>query len=174
MKHQIKKCNSKMLIEFEIFRDLTEDQIENFCQVAQPIFFQSGDVIIQEGAPGKSILLLIDGKVEISQALTLKTSQVQTDTREKAIIQLSSEYHPFFGEMSLFSDDDKRTATVKAVTKCCLGRIGRKEFFEICNSYPEIGFHVMKNISRVICNRLKKANQNVLKLTTAFSLMLES
>lgn len=174
MKHQTIKHDFKNLSKYKIFEGLSEDQIAHFCQVTQPIQFLEGDAILQEGEIGNSILLLIDGKVEITRALTLKTSQSQTDTREKALISLSSENYPFFGEMSLFSDDDKRTATVKAVTKCLIGRIDRRDFFNICCSNPEIGFHVMKNISRVLCSRLKQSNQNILKLTTAFSLMLES
>ena len=38
---------------------------------------------------------------------------------------------------------------------------------------PEIGFLVMRNLGRIITKNLVKANQNVLKLTTAFSLILD-
>jgi CRP/FNR family cyclic AMP-dependent transcriptional regulator len=166
--------NPKILKEYEIFTGLTEDQINQFCQVIKAIHFNQGDTIIQEGDVGNSILLLLDGKVEISQALTLRTSSAQSDTREKSLIKLTSEYHPFFGEMSLFSDDDLRTATVKASSACEIARIDKKDFFNICNNHPEIGGHVMHNIARVLSRRLKQANQNILKLTTAFSLIIES
>ncbi|HDP67332.1 MAG TPA: cyclic nucleotide-binding domain-containing protein [Candidatus Marinimicrobia bacterium] len=166
--------NPQILKHYEIFADLTEEQIDKFYKVIIPIQFNKGDVIIQEGEPGNSILILLDGKVEISQALTLKTDASQADTREKSLISLSSDLRPFFGEMSLFSDDDKRSATVKAITTCSIARIDKNNFFRICNDYPEIGNKVMQNIARVLSNRLKQANQNVLKLTTAFSLIIES
>ncbi|MCD6440283.1 MAG: cyclic nucleotide-binding domain-containing protein [Candidatus Marinimicrobia bacterium] len=166
--------DKRMLGEYEIFSGLTEDQIDKFCKVIMPIRFMKGDTIIREGEKGDSILLLLDGKVEITQALTLKTDTTQSDTREKSLLSLSSEAHPFFGEMSLFSEDDLRTATVKAGTVCSVARIERDEFFHICNTYPEIGNKVMRNIAQVLSRRLKQANQNVLKLTTAFSLIIES
>ena len=176
MKKNKKTCeyNPLILKDYEIFAGLDEQQIERFCKVITPIQFNEGDVIIQEGDPGDSILILLDGKVEISQALTLKTDASQSDTREKSLISLSSDYKPFFGEMSLFSDDDKRSATVKAASTCGIAKIDKNVFFIICNDYPEIGNKVMQNIARVLSRRLKQANQNVLKLTTAFSLIIDS
>lgn len=166
--------NPQILKDYEIFAGLTEDQIDRFCQVITPLRYNKGDVIIQEGDSGDSILILLEGKVEISQALTLKTDLSQTDTREKSLITLASDFRPFFGEMSLFSDDDKRSATVKAASSCGIAKIDKDKFFKICNDHPEIGNRVMQNIARVLSNRLKQANQNVLKLTTAFSLIIES
>ena len=166
--------NPQILKDYEIFSGLNEEQIEKFCKLITPIKYNKGDAIILEGDPGDSILILLEGKVEISQALTLKTDVSQTDTREKSLISLSSDFRPFFGEMSLFSEDDKRSATVKAGSACGLGKIDKNTFFKICNDNPEIGNQVMQNIARVLSRRLKQANQNVLKLTTAFSLIIES
>ncbi|HOD38574.1 MAG TPA: cyclic nucleotide-binding domain-containing protein [Candidatus Marinimicrobia bacterium] len=165
--------NISILSKYEIFNSLSEKNIEHFCEVIEVLEYESGDTIIKEGEVGDSLLLLLDGTVEISQALTLKTDMSGIDTREKSLIKLSSTAHPFFGEMSLFSDDDKRTATVKASTKCLVGRISRVDFFQICNSNPTVGNIVMQNIARVLTERLKQANQNVLKLTTALSLLIE-
>jgi len=159
---------------YQIFAGLSETEIAEFCRVMMLIDFEQDQVIIQEGDVGNSILLLIEGQVEIVQALTLKTSITQLDTREKSLIKLSSDNFPFFGEMSLFSEDDRRTATVKASTVCKVGRIEKRDFFTICNQHPEIGNRVMQNIARVMSQRLRQANQNILKLTTAFSLIIES
>ncbi len=75
--------------------------------------------------------------------------------------------------MSLFNEGDRRTASVKALTDCKLAKITKEELFEICNAHPETGYKVMQNLCRTLCGNLVKANQNVLKLTTAFSLILE-
>jgi len=172
-KTKSERIQAKNLAKYEIFDGLSDESIEHFCGVIDVIEFEAGESIIQEGAIGNSILLLLDGNVEISQALTLKTNVAGIDTREKSLIKLSAAAHPFFGEMSLFSDDDKRTASVKAIDKCLVGRISKMDFFQICNSTPAIGNLVMQNIARVLTGRLKQANQNVLKLTTAFSLLIE-
>jgi CRP-like cAMP-binding protein len=168
------KFDLNHLQKYAIFSDLSPDQIKQFAKIMKDIHFDKDEVIFHEGEAGKSILLLLEGQVEISQALTLKTSHATTDTREKSLIRLSSDNHPIFGEMSLFNNRDKRTATVKASVACRLGELEKEVFFKLCNSHPEMGYKVMQNIARVLCQRLIQANQNVLKLTTAFSLMLES
>ncbi len=162
------------LAHYEIFAGLTPEQIKAFWDCLEINNYSDGETIIQEGAVGNSILILIEGEVEITQALTLRTTTSSVDTREKSILRLSDKKHPFFGEMSLFSNDDRRTATVKAVGLCKIARLGKEDFFNICNNNPAIGNRVMQNIARVLCQRLKQANQNVLKLTTAFSLLIES
>ncbi|MEE9166364.1 MAG: cyclic nucleotide-binding domain-containing protein [Candidatus Neomarinimicrobiota bacterium] len=163
----------KDLAQFRIFRHLTEDQLNTFRQAVRIKKYPADDLIFQEGEVGDSIYLLLDGKVEINQALTLQLSKGSYDTREKAIINLTSDMHPVFGEMSLLGDDDRRTATVKAMTVCSMAVIMKKDLFSICESDPLLGYQVMKNVANIVTDNLVKANQNVLKLTTAFSLVLE-
>ena len=165
-----KKDNMK---KYRIFYNLTDKQLGEFQQVIQIKKYSSGQAIFREGEIGDSIYLLLDGKIEINQALTLQLSKGDYDTREKAIINLSSDMFPVFGEMSLLGGDDKRTATVKALTHCSLAVIMKDDFFSICESDPPLGYLVMKNIADIVTDHLVKANQNVLKLTTAFSLILE-
>jgi hypothetical protein len=62
---------------------------------------------------------------------------------------------------------------VKALSACKLAKIMKEELFELCDAHPETGDKVMQNLCRILCGNLVKANQNVLKLTTAFSLILE-
>ncbi|NOZ04019.1 MAG: cyclic nucleotide-binding domain-containing protein [FCB group bacterium] len=164
----------ELLKQYSIFNNLEDDEIDHFFEVIKEVNVPAGEYFIREGEVGDSIYLLLDGEVEINQALTLALSRGDTtDNREKAIITLSSDIHPLFGEMSLFNTDDKRTASVKALTDCKLARIMKPDLFRICDSHPEIGYKVMLNLCRVLCSNLVKANQNVLKLTTAFSLVLE-
>ena len=159
--------------KYRIFQNLENDQIGHFEKVIKRKNFPSGEVIFAEGDVGDSLYLLLEGEVEINQALTLQLTKHDYDTREKAIINLSSDIHPVFGEMSLLGSDDKRTATVKATSDCEMGIITKGDLFEICQSNPEIGFTIMKNVASIVTDNLIKANTNVLKLTTAFSLILE-
>ena len=165
--------NIKDLTKFRLFQGLTEEQLSRFQNVIQKKSFVADEVIFYEGDIGDSIYILLDGEVEINQALTLQLSKGDYDTREKAIIRLSSEMNPSFGELSLLGGNDKRTATVKALTNCEMGIIMKDDFFSILESDYELGYRVMKNIACIISDHLIKANENVLKLTTAFSLILE-
>ena len=161
------------LKDFSIFKGLDESEIKLFEDKISSVDVSEGNCFIIEGDVGDSIFLLLEGEVEINQALTLSMNKSDADNREKAIINLSSESKPLFGEMSLFNESDQRTASVKALSDCKLAKIMKEELFEICDAHPNTGYKVMQNLCRVLCGNLVKANQNVLKLTTAFSLILE-
>ena len=165
--------NNNQLNQFQIFDDLNDDQISQFHSALKEVTIDKGEQFINEGEQGDSIYLLLSGSVEINQALTLSMNKGKSDNREKAILKLSSEMHPQFGEMSIFNEGDQRTANVRAETKCTLARIEKLDLYSICDSNPEIGYKVMRNLGRIISGNLVKANQNVLKLTTAFSLILD-
>jgi len=47
------------------------------------------------------------------------------------------------------------------------------DLFTICNNNTDIGYKVMKNLAKILSKKVLETNQNVLKLTTAFSLVLE-
>ena len=44
---------------------------------------------------------------------------------------------------------------------------------EICNGNNTVGYKVMKNLSGIITKNLINSNNKVLKLTTAFSLLID-
>lgn len=159
--------------KFRLFQELTNEHLEEFRRVIEVRDYPADQAIFYEGEVGDSIYILLEGKVEINQALTLQLSRGDYDTREKSIINLTGDLFPVFGEMSLLGNDDKRSATVKAITDCKIGVIMKDDFFALCSSDPELGFRVMRNVASIVTDNLIKANQNVLKLTTAFSLILE-
>ena len=164
---------NEQLKNYKIFENLTDNQIEKFRPVLNKKEVDGGNKFIVEGDEGNSIYLLLNGEAEINQALTLSVNKSDSDKREKSIMKLTDKDFPQFGEMSIFSEGDVRTANVRAQTDCTLAKIDKEDLFKICNDDPEIGFLVMRNLGRIITKNLVKANQNVLKLTTAFSLILD-
>ena len=165
---------TELLMEFSIFNGLDKTQIDKFLKLIKIDEISENEDIIKEGEIGDSLIFLFDGTVSITKALTLMTNKTAVDTREKEMTRLDSKLRPVFGEMSLFNDEDKRTATITALTKCNIGILSSKNFFLICDNDTYVGNIVMKNIASQMADNLRKTNQQVLKLTTAFSLILES
>ena len=165
--------NNEQLKKFTIFSDLTDDELNHFSDALKEVKMEKGQQFITEGEEGDCIYLLLEGEVQINQALTLSMNKSESDNREKAILKLSSDVNPLFGEMSMFNEGDRRTANVRAETACVLVKLDKSDLYNICEKNPNIGFKVMRNLGRIISGNLVKANQNVLKLTTAFSLILE-
>ena len=164
---------NEQLKNYKIFEDLDDNQLDIFHPILSKEKVEANSKFIVEGDEGNSIYLLLKGEAEINQALTLSVNKGESDKREKSIMKLTDRDFPQFGEMSIFSEGDVRTANVRAQTDCTLAKIDKEDLFKICNDNPKIGFLVMRNLGRIITQNLIKANQNVLKLTTAFSLILD-
>jgi len=170
MNHQ----TTELLSEYSIFKGLNSNQVKEFIVKIKSDFITQNNDIIKEGDDGDSLIFLFSGEVTITKAMTLMTNKTNVDTREKEMTRLHSNVHPVFGEMSLFDEHDKRTATITAITDCDIGILYGPDFFGICDNDPQIGNIIMRNIAGQLAKNLQKTNGQVLKLTTAFSLILEN
>lgn len=167
------QITARELGSFELLEGLNEKQRVLFSGHMKAKTFVAEKEIFHEGQKGGTLYFLLSGDVEISQSLTLSINKRDDyDTREKSLIRLSGDDGAVFGEVSLFGGQDRRSATVTAITDCRMGEISGKQFFHILEEHIEIGYQVMLNLTRIVCGRLVTANENVLKLTTALSLVL--
>ena len=163
--------NKELLLKYSLFNNLTEKEIEKFLKVIKNKTYKSNEIIIKEHELGNSIMLLLQGTVNISKALTLKMNHIEK--REKEFIKLNSNQYPFFGEISVFNEKNKRTATITADAECTVGILYNEDLIKICKNNKEIGYKIMTNISKKLVDDLLATNNQVLKLTTAFSLIIE-
>lgn len=135
--------------------------------------FDKGEIIVKEDAKGEYMFILLDGEVQVSKSLTLRSADHGLDQRDKSLSRLSSADHAFFGEIALMDENSTRTATVTTTKPSTIAIIKRDDFFHLAESDKEIGYVLVRNIARVLSNRLDKSNRDILKLTTALSLALE-
>ena len=159
----------KKISQYSLFNDFTENELEKFIEKIHVKEYESNKIIIKENEIGNFIMLLLDGSVIISKALTIKINQIER--REKEFIELNANQNPFFGEISIFKDH-KRTATIKAKTECKIGILYNKDLIKMCQENHEIGYKIMTNVSKKLIRDLLVTNEQVLKLTTAFSLII--
>ena len=169
------KHDYNLFKNYLIFDGLSEIEIENFIKLMIFKKVKKNDVIIKEGDDGDTIILLLSGEVSMTQALTLKNSKAISDNREKTSIKIDSKKsHHFFGEISLFNEVDKRTATITATTDCEIAILDDNEIIKLCNENHTLGYKIMKNLAEKLASSLERTNNQVLKLTTVFSLILEN
>ena len=168
------KIKPEDLAKFQLLSGLSAEQCVLFSDRIREMHYPAEKVVFKEKDAGNEIYFLLSGQVEVSQALTLPMAKgASYDSRAKSITRISGEDFPVFGEIALFSGEELRTATVTAVSECHMGLLSSADFSSILETEQEIGFKVMSNLVRIVCVRLATANLNVLKLTTALSLILE-
>lgn len=169
------KHDYNLFKNYLIFDGLSEEEIENFIKLMTFKKVKKNEVIIKEGDDGDTIILLLNGEVSMTQALTLKNSKAISDNREKTSIRIDSKKsHHFFGEISLFNEVDKRTATITATSDCEIAILDDNEIIKLCNENHTLGYKIMKNLAEKLASSLERTNSQVLKLTTVFSLILEN
>lgn len=161
------------LEHYGIFKGLTQQQLEKFRDVITHRDVHEGDIIIQEGDKGDSVILLLEGSVKISKPLTLSTNKGNYDDREKEMVVLSADIHPFFGDYALFTQNNKRSANIHCVSNGVIGILKAEDLFRICESDYKVGYIVIKNLAEKITTNVVKQGTDILKLTTAISLIIE-
>jgi Cyclic nucleotide-binding domain/FHA domain len=99
------------------------------------ISFKPGQIIITEGAPGKEMFIVEEGKVEIFR---------QIGSEEKRVNLL--EIGDFFGEMSII-DDLPRGASARALTECQLLAVDHTTFDQMLRRYPDVAIRMLRKMS---------------------------
>ena len=168
------KYDYNIIKEYSLFDGLTESEIQKFISLMKFKTVKDKEVIMKEGDDGDTIVLLLSGEVSITQALTLKNKKAASDNREKVLIKLNANSHPFFGEISLFNEVDKRTATITAASECDVAILDDDDIINLCNEDNSLGYKIMKNLAEKLSSNLEKTNNQVLKLTTVFNLILDN
>jgi len=154
-----------------LFAGLTDQQLRALWDAGSTTKMRAGDQVISEGDVGDKMYILLDGVVEVSQTLVMRLGRTDFGEKEKTLVRLEAHQRPCFGEMSLL-EDAERSATVTALTDTELFVIDRRAFDELVAKDAVLGAVILRSIARVVSSRLRKANRDVLKLTTALSLAL--
>lgn len=161
----------KFLKAVPIFRGLEEEELRQLLEISRRVQFPRGKVILKEGEPGETMYIIEEGMVEISKSLVMKLGRDDYQDREKILTKLSAADHAIFGEVALL-EQGNRTATIVALTDCVLLEIARPNFLRLAEENPRMGYKITRNIAQLLCSRLRKADEDMVKLTTALSLAL--
>lgn len=125
------------LKKIPMFSELQLRELAGIASIAKERSFPAGSLIIQEGAPGDSLFLVLQGKVSVVKA---------TGSSQPLVL---AEIGPdeCFGEMALF-DRQPRSASVVAAEDTYVMELGRFEFEEIMREFPVIAVHACRVLSR--------------------------
>ncbi len=169
------KNNYELIKNYSLFDNLSKEEVEKFIALMKFKEIKNKEIIIKEGDNGDTIILLLSGEVNITKALTLKNNKTISDNREKMSVTMNSkESHYYFGEISLFNEVDKRTATITATSDCEIAILNDDDIIRLCNKDHSLGYKIMKNLAEKLALSLETTNNQVLKLTTVFSLILDN
>src|SRR5205807_3983792 len=129
-----------------LFGCLSDEQLEHLVKQARLNTFGRGEPVIEEGAPGDSMFVLLRGAANVFVSKNGSTIQVA-----------SLGAGDCFGEMSLLTGEP-RSATVRADADCYVMEIGKPVMAEVLSGAP--GF--MEQLSQLLAQR-KMETDGILK-----------
>ncbi len=154
-----------------ILSDLSEEEIELVLRISRRIAVPVGTVIMREEEVGDTMFFFAEGEVDVSKSLTLKLGRHGFGNAEKSMVKLNANMVSFFGEMAMF-ENEPRSATITASTDCVVYEVRQEDFVNLCDERPDIGMKILRRIATTLSHRIRKGNEDVLKLTTALSIAL--
>ncbi|MGW8209293.1 MAG: cyclic nucleotide-binding domain-containing protein, partial [Syntrophobacteria bacterium] len=139
------------LLSTPIFRSLGKKELRGLEDIANLHYFSARQLILREGDPGRSIYIVLDGRVKVF-----------TKDREGKEFPLATlEPYQFFGEMALLTGEP-RAGSIATLEETLLGEISYNNMNRLMIRYPQIKGVLLKYYNeRVEDSRKKRAKANI-------------
>jgi CRP/FNR family cyclic AMP-dependent transcriptional regulator len=121
--------------------------IERFLEHCHRKTYPAKQLIIKEGDPSRDLFYIIEGSVSV----------LVEDDKGHEIVLAYLNPGDFFGEIGLFDEDHKRTAFVRARTKCEIAQITYDRLVSLHDIFPELMF----SIASQLAIRLRRTSRKV-------------
>jgi CRP-like cAMP-binding protein len=138
----------------EFFHDLTDVQLKLIASICEPAVYKRGHVLIKENERTDDLYVVGEGEVEILMNPGLVSG------KEDAAPIVVARVGPgqSFGEIALV-DHGMRSATARvSENKTQVLKLSGKRLMLLCDTYPELGYTVMKNLAADLALKIRIAN----------------
>lgn len=131
------------LRDFSCFRNLSDENLETIAQITDAICYLPGQVLFEEGQPGKHIFFLVKGDVEVLFNIG-EAGQVCVDRISgEEVIGCSALVEPF-----------KYTATERGLTETEVLVVDAVALRELMQKDCQLGFLIQQHIIGVLMKRI--------------------
>jgi serine phosphatase RsbU (regulator of sigma subunit) len=138
-----------------LFAALPATEIQFLANTLQPRVVAAGTTIIKEGGSDDRFYILLEGRAEVFKTMVGEERVVSTETSDEpallrgderflAVIEQGS----LIGEMGLFSQDSRHTASVRALTPMRLLEMTREDFDSLLQRQPVMTYDLVRTLSQ--------------------------
>ena len=113
------------LAQVELLRTLDPEVLDSLAQRVQPRSWQRGELLVTQGAPGESLIIVLSGSVTIYHELVDGSKAALSHQRGPTTL----------GEVTLF-DGAARSASVEAIEPCDGLELRREDLLELLRHEP--------------------------------------
>src|ERR671916_178826 len=138
------------LSDVPIFEHLDEDERAEFEELSEPVRFEAGQSIFQEGAPEERLYVITSGTVEVHKAVLPGRRQHLATIEAPTVV----------GEMGLLTEP-RATASVEARTHVEAYGIDRDRFLEMLDDDSPAACKVVYEIGRTLADRMARTDESI-------------
>ncbi len=132
------------LADSDVFGALTDEEVDRLINYGNPVRHSRNHVIFQKGEPGDSLMVVLSGRVKISN--------VSAEGKE-ALLNFIEPGHSF-GELAMF-DGKPRSADATAAEPSELFVLRRADVLTFLERHPEIAFRIIG----ILCERVRRTSE---------------
>ncbi len=142
----------------DIFDNLSSTQLELVASICEPGTHNKGDVLLTENESSTELYVIARGGVEV----LMNPSFVGAESAEhESVVLTELRQGQVFGEVALV-DQGIRSATIRASqNNTLLLRIPRDRLMLLCDTYPELGYKLMKNVAADLAFKIRNTDLTV-------------
>jgi glutaminase len=135
---------------YELFADLSPDQVNELVPLLKRKVYQAGEVMIQAGEPARELFFLARGNVSVFLLLA--------QGARKRLATFSPGMA--FGEMAII-ERGPRSATIVADTEVHCDLLNLDDFETLSSARPQIKIKLLENLSLALSSRLRDAHRGL-------------
>jgi CRP/FNR family transcriptional regulator, cyclic AMP receptor protein len=151
-----------VLKQADIFYEFTNTQLELVSSIATERTFELNTIIFEENTPGDELFIIADGQVVIQVNPALLGKDATTGAQTIATLRRGQS----FGEVSLV-DEGLRSARAKSAEDGArLVVIPREKLMRLCDSYPQLGYRLMRNLAADLAMKIRNTDLQVREYLT--------
>ncbi len=148
-------ADNEKLLSFRVFEGLSEEELNAVLALGQEHIVRDGEKLIEADSPtmDASFFVILEGLVKIG----VEASPGQQDKKNhKRLAVLKG--GDIFGEMGLLGAN-RRSAQVEVYSETAtVLMVDRNNLFELFEQTPRIGFIIMRNLAKILSDRLVELN----------------
>lgn len=142
------------LMQIPLCRGLTELEASQILVIAEETSLRRGDVVFNEGDPGDSLYLLLDGTLEILKKDKAGESLSLAKLSDGSVV----------GEMGLLSGQAPRSATAVAESDARLLKLSGARFMRLLAEDNLAALKMVRNLAQVMSRRLQLMDEKLVEL----------
>jgi CRP-like cAMP-binding protein len=136
-----------------LFADLSVEEVEVFALDVWLEHIPAQSVVVREGEDADALYLVVDGGVNVTKI----------DGRFLAYLGKDG----FFGEMALFTEGAKRTASCTTALDTTFAVIRKDLFAQFCDAHPTTALKIYRAIIQTMAQRLQATSADLAMLMQA-------